>query len=134
MATTPKVRGLASLQVKLGRLKVKPKDLEVALRLGGQHIVRQAKINAPFISGQLRRDIRVWTKISGSGVEARVGTNLEYARRQEFGFVGTDSLGRRYNQAARPYLRPADKSARPAVLKEIREHIARSFRRSVSKV
>lgn len=36
-----------------------------------------------------------------------VGANTEYARRQELGFVGTDALGRSYNQAERPYLRPA---------------------------
>ncbi len=36
-----------------------------------------------------------------------VGTNVEYARRLELGFVGTDSKGRKYNQAPRPYLRPA---------------------------
>lgn len=38
---------------------------------------------------------------------AVTGTNLEYARRIEFGFVGKDILGRTYNQAAKPYLYPA---------------------------
>ena len=33
-----------------------------------------------------------------------VGTNVKYARRIEFGFVGKDSLGRSYNQPAQPYL------------------------------
>jgi transcription elongation factor len=36
-----------------------------------------------------------------------VGTNVEYGRRIELGFVGTDSLGRKYNQAAKSYLFPA---------------------------
>ena len=36
-----------------------------------------------------------------------VGTNVEYAARLEFGFQGTDSKGRKYNQPAQPYLRPA---------------------------
>jgi len=36
-----------------------------------------------------------------------VGSNVEYARRLELGFVGADSLGRIYNQLPRPYLRPA---------------------------
>ena len=35
------------------------------------------------------------------------GTNVKYARRLEYGFIGKDKLGRHYNQAARPYLRPA---------------------------
>jgi len=38
---------------------------------------------------------------------AVTGTNLEYARRIEHGFVGKDSLGRSYNQAPKPYLHPA---------------------------
>jgi len=36
-----------------------------------------------------------------------VGTNVEYGRRYDMGFVGTDSLGRKYNQKPRPYLRVA---------------------------
>jgi len=38
---------------------------------------------------------------------AKVGSNKEYARRIEFGFIGKDVLGRYYNQAAQPYLYPA---------------------------
>lgn len=36
----------------------------------------------------------------------KVGTTVEYARRVELGFIGQDSLGRNYNQPAKPYLRP----------------------------
>uniref|UniRef100_A0A6H1ZRR4 Tail protein n=1 Tax=viral metagenome TaxID=1070528 RepID=A0A6H1ZRR4_9ZZZZ len=36
-----------------------------------------------------------------------VGSNVSYARRIELGFVGVDSLGRKYNQQPYPYLRPA---------------------------
>ena len=50
---------------------------------------------------------RITHKIDKSEMIGKVGTNLEYARRVELGFVGTDSRGRRYNQAPRPYLRPA---------------------------
>ena len=39
-------------------------------------------------------------------VIGRVGTNVEYARRLELGFVGTDRLGRHYDQKPRPFLRP----------------------------
>jgi hypothetical protein len=35
------------------------------------------------------------------------GFEPPYARRIEFGFIGTDSLGRKYHQAAQPYMRPA---------------------------
>lgn len=46
-------------------------------------------------------------KVTPRGLVGKVGTNLEYARRVELGFVGTDKIGRKYNQAPRPYLRPA---------------------------
>jgi hypothetical protein len=45
--------------------------------------------------------------IEGGVITGPVGTNVEYARRLELGFVGTDSAGRNINQAPRPFLRPA---------------------------
>lgn len=54
-----------------------------------------------------------------SSVTIGIGTDVEYARRIEFGFVGADSLGRVYNQAAQPYLRPALDENESAILKEI---------------
>lgn len=38
---------------------------------------------------------------------ANVGPCVVYAARVEYGFVGEDSLGRLFNQAAQPYLTPA---------------------------
>ena len=46
----------------------------------------------------------------------RVGSNVEYARRIELGFVGADSLGRVYNQSPQPYLRPALEKNRSKIL------------------
>lgn len=43
----------------------------------------------------------------GSQVLGVVGTNVVYGRRLELGFVGKDSAGRQYNQAPRPFIRPA---------------------------
>jgi hypothetical protein len=40
-------------------------------------------------------------------VIAQVGTVMEYAARLEFGFNDTDSLGRKYTMAPRPYFRSA---------------------------
>ena len=42
-----------------------------------------------------------------TGDDAVIGTNVEYAARIEYGFKDTDSLGRKYDQAAQPYLEPA---------------------------
>ena len=45
-----------------------------------------------------------------------VGSNVEYARRYDMGFVDTDSLGRKYNQAPRAYLRVALENNRNKIL------------------
>ncbi len=42
------------------------------------------------------------------------GLDPAYARRIEYGFIGQDSLGRNYNQAAQPYVRPAWDSQKSA--------------------
>jgi len=54
-----------------------------------------------------------------NGAAIKIGTNLAYARRIEYGFIGTDSRGRRYHQAARPFLRPALDAKRDAVSREV---------------
>lgn len=45
-----------------------------------------------------------------------VGTNVEYARRLELGFVGKDSLGRTINQKPRPHIIPAYEKHRLKIL------------------
>lgn len=40
-----------------------------------------------------------------AGAVFHMANNAAYARRLEYGFVGTDSLGRTYNQAGRYYVR-----------------------------
>lgn len=126
-----KVIGLTALAAKLRNVRISADDLETALRTGSFEIVNAAKQNAPVLTGQLRRSIRVWTKVSGDEAEARIGTNLDYARRIEFGFVGADKLGRRYNQAAKPYLRPALKAKREKALEIIRDEIRKSVRSGI---
>ena len=63
--------------------------------------------NGPFkLTGDLGRRIQIDdSKAKGKSPSVRVGTNLVYAARLEFGFVGADSKGRVINQAARPYMR-----------------------------
>lgn len=61
--------------------------------------------NAP--TGDYRRS---WTTEFGTFHGDRaviVGTNKPQGRRLENGFVGTDSLGRHYNQPPYPHVRPA---------------------------
>ena len=54
-------------------------------------------------TGQLASTI---APIANSPFEVQIGVDVPYAARLEYGFVGTDSLGRNYNQAPEPYLQP----------------------------
>jgi hypothetical protein len=56
---------------------------------------------------------------TGSRSAVSVGTNVDYAARQEFGYTGPDKLGRTFNQPPRPYLRPALDSNHARVRKEV---------------
>ena len=48
-----------------------------------------------------------------------VGSDVKYARRVEHGFVGVDSLGRRYNQQGKPYLFPSYFQYEGEIVKDI---------------
>ena len=63
-------------------------------------------------SGDLKNSFKFITKQSFTGVALRVYTDIVYALRLEFGFVGTDRLGRNINQGPRPYWRPVFSKAR----------------------
>ncbi len=85
--------------------------------LSAANVVRNDAIpRAAYLTGTLRRSIR--TEEIGRN-DVAVGSDVPYARRIEFGFNGADSLGRRYHQAPRPYLRPAFDSTRNAQMREI---------------
>lgn len=70
----------------------------------GMDIASDARPRAAFKTGTLRRSIQVQERPDGS---VFVGSQLPYAARIEYGFRGTDSRGRAYNQTPRPYMRPA---------------------------
>lgn len=73
------------------------------------------KARAPVRTGDYRRS---WSTRRNAKT-VTVGTNKPQARRLEYGFVGADSLGRHYNQAPRPHLRPAMDAIRGPFLKDI---------------
>lgn len=95
-----------------------PEALNDPLLLGGWLIANEAKKRAPYKTGTLRRDIR--PEIVEDGVVV-VGTSVPYARRIEFGFIGKDSRGRSYHQAARPFLRPAYDEKKKEAIAEVVE-------------
>jgi hypothetical protein len=55
----------------------------------------------PVDTGRLRVSIAPDTPLDSLqlGDNVVISTNVEYARRVEYGFVGVDALGRRYDQA-----------------------------------
>lgn len=87
--------------------------LSVGLMVGGNKIVEQTKANltanGSVKSGALRDSYHAEHGESGPDyAEILVGSSgVPYAWRVEFGFSGADSLGRVYNQAAKPAFRPA---------------------------
>lgn len=134
--------------------------LENAVTAGALLVANRAKELAAFQTGTLRRSLHVgghteltpdfglgpardgaaFHDVAGATrgrdhAEVVVGTDVPYARRIEYGYVGKDSLGRNYNQPAQPYLRPAYDETRDAVVTEIGEaledqlrHVARAAR------
>lgn len=87
-------------------------QLGAALQQRASQVVRKtafdveasAKTFVPVDTGNLKEMIQA-QKLDKTLYVVNAGT--EYARRVEFGFKGADSLGRVYDQAGQPYMRPA---------------------------
>lgn len=69
------------------------------------------------IQGQPKlQDDMIWSVVrNGLVIIGTVGTNVPYAARIEFGFVGADKLGRNYNQAGKFYFTRGFNLAKPKV-------------------
>lgn len=67
------------------------------------------------VTGRLFQSIATDKRESPLEVTGVVGTNVEYARRLEYGFSGTDAAGRMVDQAPRPFLRPALAEGMPVI-------------------
>ena len=59
------------------------------------------------ITGAYRNSWRAETSRLPHGALCTIGTDLPYGRRLEFGFTGTDSLGRNYAQPPFAHVQPA---------------------------
>lgn len=138
MPVRAEVRGAERLERKFRQMRAAAQGemIERALVAGALLIQNSAKRRAVFRTGNLRRSIHIGGHedlapdnagivntagqvsqpvVRAEAAEVFVGTNVEYARRIEYGFQGADSLGRTFDQAAQPYLRPAvDEEGRAA--------------------
>lgn len=139
MPVRMQLSGSESLAQKLQALSdaARGQALEQALVAGALLVQNAAKENTPWKSGTLRRSIHIGghadknpdmvegqlpePEIGGSSATVYVGTDVEYARRIEYGFEGQDALGRTYHQPAQPYLRPAIDENQAAVQREVGE-------------
>lgn len=54
-----------------------------------------------------------------TALTAQVNWSTDYSARLEFGFMGVDSLGRNYDQAPRPYARPALANRQQFIVDEV---------------
>jgi len=59
------------------------------------------------VTSELKRNIKGKVIAKPGLVRGIVGCNVPYARRQELGFKGVDSLGRSVRHLPRPFLRPS---------------------------
>lgn len=151
MPVRAEIRGSERLERKFRQMReaAQGKMIERALVAGALLIQNGAKRRAVFRTGNLRRSIHIGGHedmapdsagvintvgqvsapvVRQHAAEVFVGTNVEYARRTEFGFQGADSLGRVYDQAAQPYLRPAVDEEGRAAQREAVEALAELMR------
>jgi hypothetical protein len=95
---------LANIETRLHSMVQKGKK---GLKLAGQAYANDVKQGAPYLTGTLRRSIHAEPPTDDDDQPfVLVGTDLPYARRLEYGFLGTDALGRYYHQPPQPYFRP----------------------------
>lgn len=109
MNLTVEMRGLDALSL---RVQYMIKPVRAALKDGVDEAAfifeTEAKQNSPVMSGANRDSIRTDVMKDEPEKQVRgIAPHMPYSHRLEYGFVGTDSLGRKYHQAAQPYMRPA---------------------------
>ena len=110
---------------------IKGPALRAATRAAALPVLNQVKITepeggrTPYKTGTYRRG---WhTEVAESSPErctVIVGNDQPQGKRLEYGFMGADKLGRVYNQAPRPHIRPALDENKDAVQDEFRAAVA----------
>ena len=115
---------------------IKGPALEAATQAAALPVLNQVRITVPeggrtpYKTGTYRRSFHMETvEKTPERCTVQVGTDSPYGKRLEYGFVGRDVLGRFYNQAARPHIRPALDENRGAAVDEFRAAIGDIIRR-----
>lgn len=107
--------------------------LGLAVHRAGSRTRTQVRANAsgrpgPNVqTGDYRRSISHTPTREGDEPVSYVHTNSPQARRLEFGFNGTDALGRQHRQPPRPHFGPAAEKAEGFLAQEIEKVIAETL-------
>lgn len=84
-------------------------------------------------SGDYRRSWRVETGYDATGNPAAlIASDAPQAARLEYGYVDVDALGRSYNQAPYPHVRPAVQQYEPVLIQQTKAAVAAAARESTS--
>ncbi|WP_442815172.1 hypothetical protein [Streptomyces sp. NBC_01298] len=92
--------------------------------------IRQRASGRPgprVITGRYRASWQSEVTAAGTVFVAQIGSNAPQARRLEYGFVGTDSLGRRYAQPPFPHVGPAVEASGPVVARILGAAVERAL-------
>ncbi|MFH8635496.1 HK97 gp10 family phage protein [Streptomyces goshikiensis] len=108
-------------------------ESETAMRVSAALLVAQIRQRASgrpgprVIAGRYRASWQSEVHSAGPVFIAQVGSTAPQARRLEYGFVGTDSLGRRYAQPPFPHVGPAMQQAGPVVARLLGAAVERAL-------
>lgn len=132
------VKGGADLAKAFAQLAddIRGPALEAATRAAALPVLNQVRITVPeggktpYKTGTYRRSFAMETaEKTPERCRVEVGTDAPQAKRLEYGFVGADKLGRIYNQAARPHIRPALDENKDVAVEEFRAAVGDIVRR-----
>lgn len=139
MRLTVSITGLSELDLKVRYMREAAQSgLKLSVPEAAQLFVEEAKVLVPVDTGRLQEAIHAETLEDSDYrqtmqvapfVEAgnEWGFDPAYARRIEYGFFGTDRLGRNYHQAAQPYMRPAFDAKQAEATEVIKSGVSESL-------
>ena len=112
------IEGLDSLLNKwryISRTGLRNEMQQVAQEFG-PFLEEAVKAKAPVDTGGYRSRITAQVR----GMTVTVSSPDEFANRLEYGFIGTDSLGRHYAQPPQPHFRPAGAEISPQYVERVK--------------
>ncbi len=135
MNITARVEGLDALSLKV---KYMSNAAALGLKEGTSEAAgifeQEAKLLVPVDTGRLRDaihtdhtldtpEVQQFTVTPAYDASNEYGFDPPYARRIELGFIGTDSLGRNYHQAAQQFMAPAFETKKAEALEAVKNGV-----------